>query len=222
MSRWLSSVPDPRYGPGDGQTPSRGLVLAHIASPQRLCRGEMGWYAKDGSRAADSRLTDCIKFARPGGRLPLPSVEPSRSSQRRQGEVFYTAYQGYIYGIAVPQDSAIKGFADLKASIGVASGSSGIVVARSPPPARILTHRHSGGRRRRRHQTAALVRTGQVDALSQYDAVRAGRECRSETAPVAQSEIEQFPANGFVAQRRRCATSAAINRAHRATRRRCS
>ena len=41
-------------------------------------------------------------------------------------KVFYTAYQGNIYGIEVPADSPIKSFSDLKGKkIGVASMASG-------------------------------------------------------------------------------------------------
>ena len=55
---------------------------------------------------------------------------------RRQGikiKNYYTAYQANIYGIAVPEDSAIKTFADLKGKkIGVTSmASAGVIVARA-------------------------------------------------------------------------------------------
>src|SRR4029453_3817651 len=100
---------------------------------------KMGWYATDGIKVELMPIpgsTDCIKFVATGEiAYSLPSVEPLAiiRAQGVKAKVFYTAYQGYIYGIAVPQDSAIRGFADLKGkSIGVTSmGSSGMVVARS-------------------------------------------------------------------------------------------
>lgn len=80
--------------------------------------------------------TDCVKFVATGDiQYALPSIEPLAiiRAQGVKAKTFYTAYQGYIYGIAVPQDSPIKRFADLKGkSIGViAMGSAGMIVARA-------------------------------------------------------------------------------------------
>jgi NitT/TauT family transport system substrate-binding protein len=121
-----------------------------------------------------------------------------------KAKTFYTAYQGYIYGIAVLQDSAIKRFADLKGkSIGVASmGSAGVVVARALAanagldPDRDVRIVVAG----EGVQPAALLRAGQVDALSQYDTQyamieNAGIKLRLLPSP----QIERFPSNGLVA-----------------------
>jgi len=184
-------------------------TITSAAAPFAIA-AKMGWYAKDGIKVELLPIpgsTDCIKFVATGEvAYSLPSVEPLAiiRAQGVKAQVFYTAYQGYIYGIAVPQDSAIRGFADLKGkSIGVTSmGSSGMVVARSlaasaglNPDTDIRVVVAGEGA-----QTAALVRTGQVDALSQYDTQyalveNAGVKLRLLPSP----EIEQFPANGFVA-----------------------
>src|SRR5439155_2709190 len=73
--------------------------------------------------------TDCVKLVGTGDvTYALPSVEPL-ASLRPQGlkaKVFYTAYQGNIYGPAVPADSSIKTLADLKGKkIGVQAMASG-------------------------------------------------------------------------------------------------
>jgi NitT/TauT family transport system substrate-binding protein len=125
-------------------------------------------------------------------------------AQGVRAKTFYTAYQGYIYGIAVPQNSAIKRFADLKGkSIGVASmGSAGVVVARALAanagldPDRDIRIVVAG----EGVQPAVLLRSGQVDALSQYDTQyamveNAGTKLRLLPSP----EIERFPSNGLVA-----------------------
>src|SRR5260370_36515613 len=83
------------------------------------------------------------------------------------------SYQGNIYGIAVPVDSPIKTFADLKGKkIGVTSmASAGVIVARALAasngfnPDKDVTILVAG----EAAQTAALLRNKQVDALSQFD-----------------------------------------------------
>jgi NitT/TauT family transport system substrate-binding protein len=184
-------------------------TITSAAAPFAIAT-KMGWYATDGIKVELMPIpgsTDCIKFVATGEiAYSLPSVEPLAiiRAQGVKAKVFYTAYQGYIYGIAVPQDSGIRGFADLKGkSIGVTSmGSSGMVVARSlaasaglNPDTDIRVVVAGEGA-----QTAALLRTKQVDALSQYDTQyalveNAGVKLRLLPSP----EIEQFPGNGFVA-----------------------
>src|SRR5437016_10966730 len=100
---------------------------------------KLGWYAEAGIKVELVPLpgsTDCVKLVATG-ELPysLPSDEPLAiiRPQGVKAKIFYTAYQGYIYGIRVPVDSPIKSFADLKGkSIGVAAMSSGgYIVARA-------------------------------------------------------------------------------------------
>jgi NitT/TauT family transport system substrate-binding protein len=147
---------------------------------------------------------DCDKFVGTGEvRYSLPSIEPL-ATMRPQGlkaKVFYTAYQGNIYGIAVPEASTIKSFADLKGKkIGVASlGSGGAVVARAmastigDPDLPILAVGEGA-------QAAALLGQGQVDALALYDTQYAvieslGLKLRIMPNP----EFDAFPGNGLTA-----------------------
>ena len=186
-----------------------GRSITVAAAPFAIA-AKLGWYAKGGIKAELVHIpgsTDCIKFVATGDvAYALPSVEPLAiiRAQGVKAKTFYTAYQGYIYGIAVPQDSAITRFADLKGkSIGVASmGSAGVVVARALAasagldPDRDVRIVVAG----EGVQPAALLRAGQVDALSQYDIQcalieNAGIKLRLLPSP----QIERFPSNGLVA-----------------------
>jgi len=171
---------------------------------------KMGWFKQAGFSVELVPLpgsTDCIKLVGTGDiAYSLPSVEPL-SSLRPQGlkaKVFYTAYQGNIYGPAVPADSPIKTVADLKGKrIGVQSmASSGLPVMRAiaasqglNPDTDISIIVVGEGA-----QAAALVRSKQVDALSLYDVQyalieNAGVPLRRLEA----KEIDRFPSNGFSA-----------------------
>src|SRR5262249_22319016 len=138
--------------------------------------------------------------------VSLPSAEPL-AIIRPQGvnaKFFYTAYQGNIYGIAVPADSPIKTINDLKGKkIGVTSmASAGVIVARAlakeagmdpDKDVNIVVAGESA-------QTAALLTSKQVHALSQFDTQyalteNAGAKLRYLDHPV----IRKFPSNGFVA-----------------------
>lgn len=171
---------------------------------------KVGWYHEAGIEVELVPLpgsTDCVKFVGTG-ELPysLPSVEPL-ASLRPQGvraKVFYTAYQGNIYGPAVPADSPIKTLADLKGKkIGVqAMASGGVPVMRAiaanqglDPDTDISIIVVGEGA-----QAAALLRAKQVDALSLYDTAyaiieNAGVPLRRLEA----KEIDGFPSNGFIA-----------------------
>jgi NitT/TauT family transport system substrate-binding protein len=171
---------------------------------------KMGWFAKDGIKVELLPIagsTDCIKFVATGEvDYAVASVEPLPTirAQGVNAKIFYTAYQGYVYGIAVRDEGPIKRFADLRGkSIGVTSmGSAGVIVARALSanagldPDRDLRIVVAG----EGAQTAALLRTGQVDALSQFDTQyamvdNAGIKLRLLPSP----DIERFPSNGFVA-----------------------
>ena len=186
---------------------ARAITVA--AAPFAIAT-KMGWYAKDGIKVELMPIpgsTDCVKFVATGDvAYALPSIEPLAiiRAQGVKAKTFYTAYQGFIYGIAVPRDSAIKRFADLKGkSIGVASmGSAGVVVARALAanagldPDRDIRIVVAG----EGVQPAALLRTGQVDALSQFDTQyamveNAGIALRMLPSP----QIEKFPSNGLIA-----------------------
>ncbi|HKX10535.1 MAG TPA: ABC transporter substrate-binding protein [Stellaceae bacterium] len=171
---------------------------------------KMGWFKDAGISVELVPLpgsTDCVKLVGTGD-IPyaLPSVEPL-ASLRPQGlkaKVFYTAYQGNIYGPAVPAESPIKTLADLKGKrIGVqAMASAGYPVIRAivasegmDPDTDISVIVVGEGA-----QAAALVRSGQVDALSLYDVQYALIE--NAGVPLRRIEakqIDRYPSNGFIA-----------------------
>ena len=171
---------------------------------------KMGWFEKDGIKVELVPLpgsTDCVRLmATKDVQVSLPSVEPLAiiRPQGVKAKFFYTAYQGNIYGIAVPADSPVKTMADLKGKkIGVTSmASAGVILARALAKAAGLDPEKDisivvAGESA---QTAALLRSKQVDALSQFDTqyaltMNAGAKLRFLDHP----EIKKFPSNGFVA-----------------------
>lgn len=170
---------------------------------------KLGWFAKAGIKIDLLPLpgsVDCVKtVATRDVDFSLPSIEPL-AIVRPQGvkiKNFYTAYQSNIYGIAVPADSPIKTFADLKGKkIGVISMSSGgVVVAKAQVaaaglnPDRDVTIVVAG----EGAQTAALVNAGQVDALSQFDTQYAMVQSAGVKLRLLDtSAIARFPSNGFI------------------------
>jgi NitT/TauT family transport system substrate-binding protein len=171
---------------------------------------KMGWYKAAGIEVELVPLPgsgDCVKnVATHEVMAALPSVEPLAVG-RPQGikaKIFYTAYQGNIYGIAVPADSPVQKFSDLKGkNIGViAMGSAGVLIARAlaatnglNPDKDINVVVAGEGA-----QTAALLRTKQVDALSQYDTQYALVENAGVKLRVLDTkDIDRYPSNGFLA-----------------------
>jgi len=153
-------------------------TVSSAAAPFAIAT-KMGWYKQAGIKVELVPLpgsTDCVKsVATKDVQYGLPSIEPL-AIIRQQGikiKNYYTAYQGNIYGIAVPVDSPIKTFADLKGKkIGVTSmASAGLIVARALAttngfnPDKDVSIVVAG----EAAQTAALLRSNQVDALSQFD-----------------------------------------------------
>jgi NitT/TauT family transport system substrate-binding protein len=184
-------------------------TVSSAAAPFAIAT-KLGWFEKDGIKVELVPLpgsTDCVKLvATKELQASLPSVEP-RAIIRPQGvkaKFFYTAYQANIYGIAVPADSPVKSITDLKGKkIGVTSmASAGVIVARAlvkqagmnpDSDVSIVVAGEAA-------QTAALVNSKQVDALSQFDTQyaltsNAGAKLRLLDHP----EIKKFPSNGFVA-----------------------
>jgi NitT/TauT family transport system substrate-binding protein len=178
---------------------------------------KMGWFAKDGIKVELVPIAgsgDCVKaVATKDVLFSIPSIEPLAviRTQGVKAKNFYTAYQGNIYGFAVPADSPIKTVADLRGKkIGLISmGSAGLIVTRAlvqaegmnPETDVSIVVAGEGA------QTAALLRSKQVDALSQFDTQyamveNAGIKLRMlDTAAIA-----QFPSNGFVALEETLAT----------------
>lgn len=184
-------------------------TISSAAAPFAIAT-KMGWFEKDGIKVELVPLPgsgDCTKLVATG-ELPfsLPSAEPV-AVIRPQGtdiKFFYTAYQNNIYGFAVPEGSPLKTVADLKGKkIGVISmASAGAIVARAliadagmdPQKDISIVVAGEGG------QTAALLSTNQIDALSQFDTQyalvqNAGVKLRLFDHP----DIAKFPSNGFIA-----------------------
>ena len=171
---------------------------------------KMGWFEKAGIKVDLVPLPgsgDCTKLVATGEILfALPSAEPVLVIRPQGTDIkfFYTAYQGNIYGFAVPEASPLKTIADLKGKkIGVIGmGSAGAIVARAlvadagMDPAKDVTIVVAG----EGGQTAALLSANQVDALSQFDTQyalveNAGVKLRMFEHPT----IAKFPSNGFIA-----------------------
>ena len=199
--------------PAQAQTTMRvgwcAKTVSSAAAPFAIAT-KMGWFAKDGIAVQLVPLpgsTDCVKMvATKDVMTSLPSVEPV-AVIKPQGvniRVYYTAYQGNIYGIRVPKDSPVKSIADLKGKkIGVTSmASAGVIIARSivaangmNPDKDVQVVVAGEGA-----QTAALLNAKQVDALSQFDTQyalveNAGAELRA----LDTKDIDRFPSNGLIA-----------------------
>src|SRR5512138_3090806 len=170
------------FAPAPAQTKLRvgwcSRTISSAATPFAVAT-KMGWYKQDGVEVELIALAgsgDCTKtVATKEISFALPSVEPLAAA-RPQGvkaKIFYTAYQGNIYGIAVPADSPVQKIGDLKGkTIGVISmGSAGVPVAKALvaaaglDPDKDVTIVAAG----EGAQTAAMLRNKSVDALSQFD-----------------------------------------------------
>jgi NitT/TauT family transport system substrate-binding protein len=194
-------------------------TVSSAAAPFAIAT-KMGWYKEAGIKVELVPLpgsTDCVKsVATKDVQYGLPSIEPL-AIIRPQGikiKNYYTAYQGNIYGIAVPADSPIKTFADLKGKkIGVTSmASAGVIVARALArengfnPDKDVTIVVAG----EAAQTAALLRSNQVDALSQFDTQYALTEnAGAKLRMLDTKDIARFPSNGLIALEDRLANNRA-------------
>jgi NitT/TauT family transport system substrate-binding protein len=196
-------------------------TVSSAAAPFAIAT-KLGWYAQAGIKVELAPLpgsTDCVKLVATGDvQYGLPSIEPV-AIIRPQGvkiKNFYTAYQGNIYGIDVPVDSPIKRFADLKGKrIGVTSmASAGVIIARA------IAKNHGWDPDKdisivvvgEAAQTAALLRSGQVEALSQFDTQYALTEnagVKLRALDEDNAVIAHFPSNGFIALEERLASKRA-------------
>lgn len=191
-------------------------AVAPIAVAQK-----MGWFAQAGIKVDAIPMNgsiDCTKNVATG-EVPyaIASIEPVATIRAQGVRVvnYYTAYQGNIYGIVVPEDSPVRTIADLRGKrIGVTSmASAGVILARAlvanagmnpDRDVRIVVAGEGA-------QTAAMLRGGQVDALSQYDttyalAINAGAKLRWLDENKA---ISTFPSNGIIAMEDRLRTNRA-------------
>lgn len=194
-------------------------TVSSAAAPYAIAT-KMGWFKDAGIKVELVPLpgsTDCVKaVATKDVQYGVPSIEPV-AIIRPQGvkiKNFYTAYQANIYGIAVPEDSPIKTFADLKGKkIGVTSmASAGVIVARALAqmngfnPDKDVSIVVAG----EAAQTAALLRSHQVDALSQFDTQYALTEnAGAKLRMLDTKDIAIFPSNGFIALEERLASNRA-------------
>jgi NitT/TauT family transport system substrate-binding protein len=184
-------------------------TITSAAAPFAIAT-KLGWYAPAGIKVQLVPVpgsTDCTKLVATGDlAYSLPSIEPLPAA-RRQGvkaKIYYTAYQGNIYGIAVPKDSPVRSIRDLKGKrIGVASmGSAGVPVARGllamngldpEKDARLVVVGEAA-------QAAALVRSDQVAALSLYDTQYALIDAAGVALRLLDGgPVAKFPSNGFYA-----------------------
>ncbi len=199
--------------PAQAQTKLRvgwcSRTISSAATPFAVAT-KLGWYKQDGIEVELVPLpgsTDCVKnVATKEVPFSLPSVEPLAIG-RPQGikaKTFYTAYQGNIYGIAVPADSPVQKLGDLRGkTIGVISmASAGVVVARAlaasagMDPGRDVSIVVAG----EGAQTAAMLRNKSVDALSQFDTQYAMVENAGVKLRMLDTKgIDHFPSNGFLA-----------------------
>jgi NitT/TauT family transport system substrate-binding protein len=184
-------------------------TISSAAAPFAVAT-KMGWYKQDGVEVelvALAGSADCVKaIATREVPFTLPSVEPLAAA-RAQGvkaKIYYTAYQGNIYGIAVPADSPIQKITDLKGkTVGVISmGSGGVPAAKAliatagMNPEKDVTIVVAG----EGAQTAAMLRSKQVDALSQFDTQYAMVENAGVKLRLLDTkEIDPYPSNGFLA-----------------------
>jgi NitT/TauT family transport system substrate-binding protein len=184
-------------------------TISAVAAPFAVAT-RMGWFQEEGIEVELVPLSgsaDCVKniaskeiaFAlADGAQLAAGRI------QGLKAKIFYTAYQGNIFGMAVPSDSQIRKIADLKdKTIGLmAMGGPGLWFAKALlaqaglDPDRSVTFVVAG----EGAQTAAMVRSGQVDALSQYDAQYVMVQNAGIKLRMLETEaIERFPSNGFMA-----------------------
>src|SRR5262249_6470209 len=94
-------------------------TISSAAAPFALAT-KMGWFAKTGISVQLIPLPgspSCVKLvATKELDASLPSIEPVAviHAQGVRIRTFYTAYQGNVYGFAVPAESTIRSIADIK------------------------------------------------------------------------------------------------------------
>ena len=184
-------------------------TISSAAAPYAVA-SKMGWFKEEGIEVTLVPLNgsaDCVKNVTTK-EIPFAAASVEALAVARiqgvKAKTYYTAYQGNIFGIAVPVDSPIQKISDLKGkTIGVVSmGSPGVLVAKAlmatagMNPERDVNFVVAG----EGAQTAALIKRKQVDALSQFDTQyamveNAGVKLRMlDTTP-----IDRYPSNGFLA-----------------------
>jgi NitT/TauT family transport system substrate-binding protein len=184
-------------------------VITHGVAPIAVAT-KLGWFKQEGIEVELVNFpgsSDCVRNVATGEVLAaVATPEPVAILQQTgvKTQVFYTAYRRNIFGVAVPVDSPIKKYADLKdKKIGVTSmASAGVVLARSGASdagldpdrdIRIVVSGQPG-------QSVVLLQRKEIDAVSQWDTQYtlmglAGVPMRMLEDPL----IDSFPANSLVA-----------------------
>jgi NitT/TauT family transport system substrate-binding protein len=184
-------------------------VITHRVAPIAVAT-KFGWFKQEGIEVELVNFpgsSDCVRNVATGEVLAaVATAEPVAILQQTgvKTQVFYTAYRRNIFGVAVPVDSSIKKYADLKdKKIGVTSmASAGVVLARSGAsdagldPDRDIRVVVSG----QPAQSVILLQRKEIDAVSQWDTQYtlmglAGLPMRM----LEDSLIDTFPANSLVA-----------------------
>jgi NitT/TauT family transport system substrate-binding protein len=199
--------------PGHAQTKLRvgwcARTVTSGAAPFAIAT-RMGWFKNEGVEVElvpNAGSIDCVKnVATRELAFSLPGAE-ALAAGRAQGlktRVYYTTYQGNVYGIAVPAESSTQTMADLRGkNIGVTSmASTGVIIARALAsasgldPDRDLSIVVAG----EGAQSAAMLRNGQIAALSQFDTQYALVENAGVKLRLLDTKaIDRFPSNGIVA-----------------------
>ncbi|WP_137390948.1 ABC transporter substrate-binding protein [Rhodoligotrophos defluvii] len=202
----------PAFAESDIQTVRIGWctqTLNVTAAPLAIAE-KMGWFEEGGVKVHLVPLpgsADCARNVATGEIDAAVAAPEPIAVLRTQGvdlKVFYTAYRRNIFGLAVPQSSDIQTYNDLRGKkIGVTSMSSvGVIIARSvaadaglnpDSDIRIVVSGEPA-------QSASLLRSGEVAALSQWDTnyllvERAGVPMRR----IEDQQIASFPSNSLVA-----------------------
>jgi NitT/TauT family transport system substrate-binding protein len=182
----------------------------NIAAAPVVIASKMGWFQERGidvEMVLFGGSTECIQNLATGEVDFSNSTADALAMVRSRGvvgKVFYTLTHLNIFGLAVPEDSPIKSVRDLKGkTIGVTSmASTGVLTARAIAaangldPDKDLQFAATG----EAGQSAALIRSKQVDALSQFSTQYAllqylGINLRM----LDNSAVASFPSNGLVA-----------------------
>ena len=186
-------------------TQTLNVTVAPFAIAQK-----MGWFEEKGIKVDIVPLpgsSDCARNVATGEIDTAVAAPEPVALLKAQGvdlKIFYTAYRRNIFGLAVPEDSDIQTYADLKGkTVGVTSMASvGVIIARAvaadagldaQSDMRIVVSGQPA-------PSAALLKSGEVDALSHWDTnyllvERAGVPMRR----IEDEQISSFPANSFIA-----------------------
>jgi NitT/TauT family transport system substrate-binding protein len=184
-------------------------TISPAAAPYAVAT-KMGWFKEEGIDLTLVPLAgsaDCMKNVATR-EIPFAAASVEALAVARidgiKAKTYYTAYQGNIFGIAAPADGPIHEIADLKGkTIGlIAMGGPGLWVAKAliamagMDPEKDVRFVVAG----EGAQTAAMIRSRQVDALSQFDAQYALVENAGVRLRLLDTRaIDSYPSNGFLA-----------------------